>query len=163
MAMLWCYTLSMRIATICFPVKDGLISLAPKKKKIGAGFLNGYGGKVEGGESVLATACREFEEESGVTVRPEDIELVGIVHFYQEDEYAFECHIFFAREWQGALRETDEMGVPEAFPLNAVPYDRMLTGDVLWLTPIIEGQKINATVIYKEGMGEVKNFEWKPL
>ncbi len=37
-----------------------------------AGKLNGIGGKFLDGEEALACMCREFQEETGVTTRPED-------------------------------------------------------------------------------------------
>lgn len=49
------------------------ILLGLKKRGFGAGKWNGFGGKVEKGETIEAAALRELEEESGLSfgnVRP---------------------------------------------------------------------------------------------
>ena len=66
----------MKKATLVFLKRDGGIYLAAKKKSIHVdgnklidteGILNGYGGKVQDGESVEEAAIRELFEESCVS------------------------------------------------------------------------------------------------
>ncbi len=154
----------MKIATLCFPVEDGKVYLSLKKRSFGAGFLLGYGGKMgEGDATVEDAAAREFTEESGAVVNPKTLEKVAIVDFFEEERHLFECHVFFVREWEGELVETEEMAAPELHPFDNLPYDRMWKGDVRWLPLIFSGEKIRAKVTYAKEMNEVKDFEYKPL
>jgi len=50
-------------ATLLFVVRDGQILLIRKKRGLGAGKINGPGGKFEKGETPLACALRETQEE----------------------------------------------------------------------------------------------------
>ena len=54
-------------ATLLFVVRDGRILLIRKKRGLGAGKINGPGGKLDPREAPLAGAIREVEEEIGVT------------------------------------------------------------------------------------------------
>ena len=54
-------------ATLCYLLKDDEVLLIRKKRGIGAGKINGPGGKVDPGETPLEAAVRETREEVGVT------------------------------------------------------------------------------------------------
>jgi 8-oxo-dGTP diphosphatase len=54
-------------ANLCFILRHGRVLLIRKKRGLGAGKINGPGGKIEAGESALASAIRETQEEVGVT------------------------------------------------------------------------------------------------
>ncbi len=54
-------------ANLCFVIRDGQILLIRKKRGLGAGKINGPGGRLEKGETALASAIRETQEEIGVT------------------------------------------------------------------------------------------------
>ncbi|MFC4811661.1 NUDIX hydrolase [Paenibacillus sp. GCM10023250] len=53
-------------------------------KRINTGFEDGkwsvVAGRIDGDEEVKAAAIREAKEEAGVTIRPEDLEVVGVMH-----------------------------------------------------------------------------------
>ncbi len=152
----------MRITTIVFPVRDDCIFLATKKRKVGAGFLNGWGGKKKLGDVTIEdTARRELKEESGVTAQ--NLEKVAVVEFFEGCILIFECHIFFCHEWQGELCEPDEMGKPELYELSGLPFDRMMDADKKWLSVVCAGQKIRAQVWYNNGLTHLERFEWKIL
>ena len=55
------------LATILFIIKDGQVLLIEKKTGLGAGKINGPGGKIEPGETPLEAAIRETQEELLVT------------------------------------------------------------------------------------------------
>jgi 8-oxo-dGTP pyrophosphatase MutT (NUDIX family) len=153
----------MKIATICFPIANNSIFLANKKRGFGSGYLNGYGGKANDGESIAEAACREFEEEANIKVSREHIVKVAIIDFFEEKKHLFECHIYFVNSWQGQLTETEEMGIPEKFEMHAIPFGRMWKSDRIWMPLICEGKKIRAKVVYKEGMEDIETFDWQPL
>ena len=158
----------MKISTICFPIKgDGgrrRVILATKKHKVGIGLLNGYGGKLDPtDQSIEDSAAREITEESTVLVDKRDLEKVAIVSFYEESKHLFECHVYFLHQWQGEFRETEEMGAPEEFLLEEVPYDRMMAADKSWLPLVFCGKKIKAVSVYNKGVTEEKSFEYELL
>lgn len=65
-----------------------LLLLRSADKKIDAGLLNSIGGKVEPGENYLDAVIRETKEETGIIIKPENIQLVGILRLeggYEED------------------------------------------------------------------------------
>jgi len=63
----------MKTYTLGFLFRNGKIILAEKKRKIGAGKLNGYGGEIEDGEDRISSLLREVEEECVVDLdKPRD-------------------------------------------------------------------------------------------
>lgn len=154
----------MKQATICFLVRNGQVILAPKKAKVGVGFLNGYGGKQDEGETLRECVRRETQEESGgVQINLEKTELVAVIDFYAGDNPQFSCSIYIAREWEGTPEESDEMGPPESFDVNSLPVERMLPGDRLWFERIIKGERFKGTLRYTADFKEVHNFETHPV
>jgi 8-oxo-dGTP diphosphatase len=132
-------------AVLVLLIKDDQVLLAKKKKKIGEGKLNGYGGGMEPGETARHAAVRELSEESGgVIVEPDDLELVAIVNFlnHKKDGTSFTCRmrIYTATVWRGEPQETEEMGKPQWFDFSKVPYDQLLPADSLWLPIILSNQ-----------------------
>lgn len=55
-------------ATLVFVVKEGSILLIRKKRGLGAGKINGPGGRLEAGERPLEGAVREAQEEDRKSV-----------------------------------------------------------------------------------------------
>lgn len=126
------------VATLCFVIKDGQILLIRKKRGLGAGKINGPGGRLEAGETPLEAAVRETEEELGVT--PVDPQWVGALKFQFLDGYGLDCSVFIASDCIGEPKETEE-AVPLWTPLDAIPYDEMWADDRFWLPGILEGGK----------------------
>ncbi|MGP3985478.1 NUDIX domain-containing protein [Streptomyces sp. 3N207] len=60
-------------------------------------------GKSDPGEPITATAVRELYEETGVTVRPEDLRVAHIIHsaWGVEAPNGFLTVVFVAHEWSG--------------------------------------------------------------
>ena len=125
-------------ANLCFVVRDGRVLLIRKKRGFGAGKINGPGGKIDPGESALASALRETFEEVGI--RPLGAEARGELHFQFRDGYSLHCAVFLAHDFEGEARETDE-AVPLWTALDAIPYEEMWADDRHWLPLLIAGER----------------------
>ncbi len=124
-------------ANLCFILRDGQILLIRKKRGLGAGKINGPGGKIDPGESALASALRETEEELGI--QPLGAEQRGDLHFQFSDGFSLHCAVFLATDFLGEPRETDE-AIPLWTPLDAIPYEEMWEDDRFWLPLLIRGE-----------------------
>ncbi len=124
------------VATLCFVIRDGQILLIRKKRGLGAGKVNGPGGRLEAGETPMQAAIRETEEELGVT--PTGVEERGLLHFQFTDGYSLLCSVFVASGCLGEAIETDE-AIPLWTPLDAIPYEEMWADDRCWLPGVIQG------------------------
>lgn len=132
-------------ANLCFIVKEGRVLLIRKKRGLGAGKINGPGGKLEPGETALASAIREVQEEIGVT--PMQVEDRGVLRFQFVDGYSLHCAVFVARDFEGELCETDE-ATPYWFTLAEVPYHEMWEDDQHWLPQVLEGQSFEGWFVF---------------
>jgi ADP-ribose pyrophosphatase YjhB (NUDIX family) len=86
-------------------------------------------GHLNGGEEVRAAAVREAREEVGITIAPEDIQVVGVMHRNSEDERI--DWFVTATRWTGEIvnaepDKCDELlwSAPDCLPRNMVPYVR---------------------------------------
>ena len=141
-------------ATLCFIVRDGAsahVLLGKKKRGFGIGKLNGIGGKLEPGESPEDGIIREVQEEVGMTIPKTALHAVGEITFRFPFMEAFNhfVHVFVATAWEGAPIETDEM-LPNWFPVNAIPFDRMWQDDAYWLPIVLEGKTLSAEFEFGE-------------
>ncbi|MFW5812588.1 MAG: 8-oxo-dGTP diphosphatase [Alkalispirochaetaceae bacterium] len=132
-------------AVLLFVLQNDQILLIEKKRGLGAGKINGPGGKLEPGESFLAAALRETEEEIGV--RPKDPQETGRLFFEFLDGYKLEVAVFLCRSYQGALIETDE-AKPFWVPVSSIPYELMWADDALWLPEIVQGKVVFGRFIF---------------
>lgn len=124
-------------ANLCFVVRGDEVLLIHKKRGLGAGKINGPGGRLEEGETALEAAVREVQEELGVTpLRPQ---LRGVLHFQFADGYSLHCSVFLAEGCEGEPCETDE-AVPLWVKRDAVPFERMWADDRHWLPGLLKGR-----------------------
>lgn len=117
-------------ATLLFVVRDGRILLIRKKRGLGAGKINGPGGRIDDGETPLACAVREVEEELRVT--PTGIAPSGELLFQFADGYSIHVWVYRGDDCRGEPQETDE-AIPLWTPLERIPYDEMWADDRHWL------------------------------
>lgn len=132
-----------QLATLCYIRQEGQVLLIRKKRGIGAGKINGPGGKVDPGETPLAAAIRETEEEVGVT--PLDPQLRGDLVFRFADGLVLRCLIYLAEGCRGEPYETAE-AVPLWFAADALPYGEMWEDDREWLPLLFAGQHFTGNV-----------------
>ncbi len=133
------------LATLVFPVRGIEVMLAEKVQKIGAGCLNGWGGKVKTGESLRACAAREFFEESCAKINEKDLVKVGIVHFtnHNTDRSVFICvvHVYTITRWTGEIVSTREMKSPAWYRRRFVAREKLMLADRYWLSKMLSGKK----------------------
>lgn len=125
-------------ANLCFVLRGEQVLLIHKKRGLGAGKINGPGGRLEPGETAVQAAIREVQEELGVT--PCDPQLHGELHFQFADGYALHCSVFVAADCVGEPVETDE-AVPLWVHRAEIPYDKMWADDRHWLPGVLEGRR----------------------
>ena len=132
-------------ATLVFVVRGGEILLMRKKRGLGAGKINGPGGRLEPGETALECAVREVQEELGVT--PRELRYAGENAFQFVDGYSIHVSVYVASAFVGAPTESEE-GAPLWFALDAIPYDEMWEDDRLWLPLALAGVPFTARWIF---------------
>ncbi len=124
-----------RAASLVFVVRDDQVLLIRKKRGLGAGKINGPGGRIEPGESVEQCAMREIQEELHIT--PTSIELLGENRFHFVDGYTTHVFVYRAEDFRGEPTETEE-AAPLWFPLDQIPYAEMWEDDYLWVPLVIQ-------------------------
>ena len=149
----------MKIATLCFLTDDSRILLSRKKKKIGAGKWNGFGGGVEPGENIEEAAVREAKEECGASVRVPHLQGRGVIAFYADNTPTWTVHIFITREWHGNPRETGEMGEMRWFDFGRIPYADMLPADKEWLPLVLAGKAVEGNFYYNADVTVLEHFQ----
>lgn len=139
-----------KILTLCLATRNGKILLGMKKRGFGMGRWNGFGGKVEPGETIEEGAEREMLEECSVLI--ERMEQVGIheFEFASKRGEILEVHVFRVDEFRGEPEETEEMK-PEWFAFSDIPYDRMWPDDIHWLPLFLDGKKFRTKFLFGEG------------
>mmetsp|Transcript_30257 Transcript_30257/g.39911 ORF Transcript_30257/g.39911 Transcript_30257/m.39911 type:complete len:237 (-) Transcript_30257:235-945(-) len=117
------------------------ILLGLKKYGFGEGKWNGFGGKVEPGETVSEAAARELAEESGVTALR--MEKKGRLIFHVDTYPAImRVHVFEATEYTGEPRESEEMR-PQWFYEDELPFQSMWADDAHWMPLLLSGKKFS--------------------
>ncbi|MDH4445321.1 MAG: 8-oxo-dGTP diphosphatase [Akkermansiaceae bacterium] len=133
-------------ATILFIIKDGKILLIEKKRGLGAGKINGPGGKIDAGETPLEAAVRETEEELCIT--PTAPRKLGELQFSMSDCPHIHCHVYRADDYTGTPTETDE-AVPVWTAIDAIPYQRMWEDDQHWLPILLKNQSFLGRFVFE--------------
>jgi 8-oxo-dGTP diphosphatase len=132
-------------ATLVFVVQGPRILLIRKKRGLGAGKINGPGGRLHAGESPEACAVRETEEELGVT--PVGLSKSGENRFQFTDGYSIHVHVYRARDLHGTPVETDE-AAPLWVATDAIPYHEMWEDDRLWLPHVLAGRRFSGRFLF---------------
>lgn len=132
-------------ATLLFLLTDTHVLLIRKKRGLGAGKINGPGGRLEPGETPEQAAVREVEEEVGL--RPRDPAWRCLLEFQFLDGYALRCHVFTATAWAGEPRETAE-ALPIWSPRDEIPYAEMWADDALWLPAMLAGAPVSGRFVF---------------
>lgn len=121
-------------ATLLFVVRAEEVLLIRKKRGLGAGKINGPGGRLDPGETPLEGALREVREE--VRVEALGARKKGELFFQFVDGYSIHVHVFRADDCVGEAGETAE-AIPLWHTLETIPYDEMWADDRLWLPHLL--------------------------
>lgn len=147
-------------ATLMFIINEGLgtVLLIRKKRGLGAGKINGPGGKTEPGETPMECAVRETREELGVTAL--DPAHHGELRFQFTDGMRMLVDVFVATRHEGEAIET-----PEALPLwtslDALPFDQMWADDAHWLAQtLVERRHFRGRFVFDSDTMLSHEVEW---
>ncbi len=132
-------------ATLMFIIRDGQILLIEKKRGLGAGKINGPGGKIDPGETPLQAIIRETQEELCIT--PHSPRKLGELKFSMSDYADIHCHVYRSEDFTGTPTETDE-AVPVWTTLEKIPYHRMWEDDQYWLPLVIREQSFIGSFVF---------------
>ncbi len=134
-------------ATLLFIIRDDRILLIHKKRGLGAGKINGPGGRLDPGETSQECAVREVQEE--ICVLPLNPQLCGELKFQFTDGHSIHGLVYRADDLEGIPCETDE-AIPEWFNLDNIPYGRMWMDDRLWFPLMLRGQYFTSRYLFDE-------------
>ncbi len=149
--------------TIVLPRRLNQILLGIKTRKIGKGLWNGYGGKIEPGETPSENGAKELRQESSLICKPSHLIKTAIFHFINTDEVGNEipckAHVFNLYEWEGEPKDSEEMVNHTWFDNHHLPFDQMLPADRFWLPDVLSDRIIHVWAKYtpnqRELIGEV--------
>ena len=129
-------------------MEEDRILLGYKKRGFGGNRWNGFGGKVEEGESIEEAAKREALEECSLEILSLEKRAIHTFSF-QDKEDILEVHTFWVNRWIGEPQETEEMR-PQWFAHKDIPYPAMWPDDEIWLPDFLEGKYLKTKFLFGE-------------
>ena len=135
------------VATLLFVIRDGKVLLIRKKRGLGAGKINGPGGRLEKNETPEECAIRETNEE--LIINPINVRPAGELFFHAEDMPRIHGHVFIATDFDGTPTETEEAG-PIWFALDDIPFEEMWEDDKYWLRQVLNGRSVRGYFTFVE-------------
>lgn len=137
-----------KLQTVCIIHQHPKILLGLKKRGFGAGKWNGFGGKVEEGETLEESIKRETKEESGIEII--DLEKIGILEFgFENSAHILEVHFFKSENFKGEIVESEEMK-PQWFHVDEIPFGEMWPDDKHWMPLFLSGKKFKGRFLFGE-------------
>ncbi|KAI0251944.1 hypothetical protein BJV78DRAFT_1125567 [Lactifluus subvellereus] len=174
----WLTFVSKKLYTNAFIVSPGppqKILLGYKKRGFGAHLYNGFGGKVEAGETPAKAAARELKEECGIEA---SLDHCGTLLFVSKGgpEWAFQIELYRADAYTGTLIETEEMR-PEWFSaidtqslgispttdavFPPIPYNSMWPDDIYWIPLLLANRPFVGRADFDtDTSGKYKMLRW---
>ena len=134
-------------AVIVFVRCRDQVLLINKKRGLGAGKVNGPGGRIDPGESAPEAAVREVREETGIEIA-EPVEHATL-HFSFRDGYTLTAYVFVTRTFTGDPVQTEEAD-PFWAPLDAIPYLEMWADDRYWLPEVLAGRYVDGQFVFEK-------------
>lgn len=142
-------------------IEDGNKALlAMKKRGFGEGWWNGYGGKVQEGETIEQAMVRELFEESNIIAK--EYRKRGVIDFiFDGTDKTVEMHVFEITDHEGEPVETEEMA-PKWFAKTEIPFDKMWPADRKWMPLFFEGKNFKGRAVFSENK-ELIEADFKTL
>ncbi len=125
--------------TVVFPRRNEKILLGMKKRGFGEGWWNGFGGKLEPGETFEGSARRETREEVGIDLV--NLKIIAYLLFYFDDVPGIACVAYTSTNFLGTPIETEEMR-PKWFDSESLPYETMWPGDEDWIPEALSSNSL---------------------
>ena len=132
-------------ATLLFIRRDRRILLIHKKRGLGAGKINGPGGRLDPGETPVQAAVREVQEELLIT--PTGVRAVGELRFQFADGFSIHGYVFTASGYDGEPQETGE-AIPVWCDIDRLPYERMWADDRVGMPLLLAGEKFAGKFLF---------------
>ncbi len=133
-------------ATLMFVLRGDQVLLIRKKRGLGAGKINGPGGRIEEGETPMQCAIRETQEELKIT--PLNVVARGELRFHSDDFPKIHGYVFVATDYQGTATETEE-AIPLWTPVDEIPYEEMWEDDIYWLPQVLSGKGVDGRFVFQ--------------
>lgn len=147
----------MKESVVTYLMKDNMVCLGLKKFGYSKGKWNGFGGKIEDGETPKEAAVREVLEESEVKIKEED--LTQVAHFfYHEPQGDWDVIVYVCNKFEGTPKESKEM-LPEWFGTDNLPVDDMWENDSLWITRVFSTKDGLEGEFWHDKNGKVIKYE----
>lgn len=143
----------MRDTTLCYiRYEDEYLMLYRNKKEndLNEGKWIGIGGKLELGETIDECAMREIFEETGIRIKEEQLENIGVVHFRSDKWDDEEMYLYTVK-----LYSKPELSDCDEGTLHWIHADKLLAlptweGDRVFLEAMFAGKKnIDITLRYE--------------
>lgn len=143
------------ISTLCLIVKDKNILLGKKKRGLGKGNWNGFGGRLETGESIEEAAIRETYEECGLKVLK--LKKIGKILF-KANYFKKDLLVYFFKvlKFAGKPKETNEMK-PKWFKIENIPFNKMWEDDKYWMPLFLKNQYFTGAIIFGDNYSLIGN------
>ena len=137
-----------KLFTLCIVQQEGQVLLGMKKRGFGKGRWNGFGGKVNEGESIEEAMKRELAEEAGIIPLSFQKKALFEFRFKGNPEY-LEVHVFHIPSFQGNPQETEEMK-PQWFLKAEIPFDTMWPDDKHWFPLFLQGKSLKGRFFFED-------------
>ena len=149
-----------KITTLCIIHNHPKVLLGMKKRGLGKGCWNGFGGKVKKDEAIEKGVKRELLEECGLDVPVKKFEKMGIIEFsFRDIPDTLENHFFRIENFYGRSPfETSEMK-PKWFHVKEIPLDQMWPDDTYWMPLFLKGKKFRGKFVFDRPSSEEYSSE----
>jgi len=117
-------------------IRDGKILMGERRNNgFGAGQYHVPAGHLEPDETIIDGIIREAREETGISIRAEDLELAHVMHFHGSSD---RLSLFFtARHWTGEIENPEPEKCAgwhwlplDTLPANTIAYAKTAVGHI---------------------------------
>ena len=135
------------------------ILLGLKKRGLGEGLWNGFGGKLMKNEIIEHCAIREVHEECGLIVELEDLIKVAEIRFrFFNSNKIFEQHVFQTYKFSGEVLNSEEMQPKWFHKCSLPPYHQMWLDQEFWHHLMFKNYKFKGDFLL-DGFKQVLRYE----